>query len=72
MGPSAPRSPVKVVLVNPPWVYKRLYTHGIYPAYGLLMVATLLASRDSSWLNAAALSNISVIVRTLLVSSVSG
>ena len=33
---------MKVVLVNPPWVYKRLYTHGIYPAYGLLMVATLL------------------------------
>lgn len=33
---------MKVVLVNPPWVYKRLYTHGIYPAYGLLMIATIL------------------------------
>ena len=33
---------MKVLLVNPPWVYKRLYTHGIYPAYGLLMIATIL------------------------------
>ena len=34
--------PVRIVLINPPWMYKRLYTHGIYPPYGLLMVATLL------------------------------
>lgn len=33
---------MRVALINPPWMYKRLYTHGIYPPYGLLMVATLL------------------------------
>ena len=33
---------MRVALVNPPWMYKRLYTHSIYPPYGLLMVATLL------------------------------
>jgi radical SAM superfamily enzyme YgiQ (UPF0313 family) len=34
---------MRVALVNPPWMYKRLYTHGIYPPYGLLMLATQLA-----------------------------
>jgi radical SAM superfamily enzyme YgiQ (UPF0313 family) len=33
---------MRIALVNPPWMYKRLYTHGIYPPYGLLMVATVL------------------------------
>jgi len=33
---------MRVALVNPPWMYKRLYTHGIYPPYGLLMLATQL------------------------------
>lgn len=33
---------MRIVLVNPPWMYKRLYTHGIYPPYGLLMLATML------------------------------
>ena len=33
---------MRIALINPPWMYKRLYTHGIYPPYGLLMVGTVL------------------------------
>ncbi len=33
---------MRIALVNPPWMYKRLYTHGIYPPYGVLMLATQL------------------------------
>ena len=33
---------MRVALVNPRWMYRRLYTHGLYPPYGLLLVATLL------------------------------
>lgn len=34
---------MRIALVNPPWMYKRLYTHGIYPPYGVLMLGTQLA-----------------------------
>jgi anaerobic magnesium-protoporphyrin IX monomethyl ester cyclase len=45
---------MRVLLLNPPWAYKLLYTHGIYPPYGLLMVGTLLkeAGFDVSILDA--------------------
>ncbi|MSP90619.1 MAG: radical SAM protein [Myxococcales bacterium] len=33
---------MRIALINPPWMYKRLYTHGIYPPYGILMVGTVL------------------------------
>ncbi len=34
---------MRVALINPDWAYKLLYTHGLYPPYGVLMVATQLA-----------------------------
>ncbi len=34
---------MRIALVNPPWMYKRLYTHSLYPPYGLLMIGTMLA-----------------------------
>ncbi len=48
---------MRVALVNPPWMYKRLYTHGIYPPYGILMLATQLklAGHDVHLLDANAL-----------------
>jgi len=33
---------MRIALINPPWMYKRLYTHSIYPPYGVLMIATVL------------------------------
>ena len=48
---------MRVALVNPPWMYKRLYTHGIYPPYGILMLATQLREHghDAQILDANAL-----------------